>query len=190
MLNNMFLNIFLFQGLLLFQIYRMIKYKKLFPSKKRWLKFLLPGFILGASGLIIFATIETEENYMYTHSFWHIVITLSIMFLLPPRRKEKKGIEVPTLASFTYEQFARDRLNALNPDVSSLNEPISEDSSRSRNSDASFRHKPFSEEKSPSEKRDSSFVNRQFLGDDSDSRNLHGSISSGQFTGISSVSEN
>ncbi|UYV62170.1 TMEM8A [Cordylochernes scorpioides] len=45
---------------------------------------LVPGAGLAISGLALFALVETEANYKYVHSVWHIMISLSIIFLLPP----------------------------------------------------------------------------------------------------------
>lgn len=77
-----------------FQCY---KKKSIFPSKKRLLKFILPGVTLACSGLIFNLAVETQENYKYIHSLWHLLESGSILFLLPPRRKTKgsgKGLSV------------------------------------------------------------------------------------------------
>ncbi|XP_048255948.1 post-GPI attachment to proteins factor 6-like [Haliotis rufescens] len=69
------------------------KRRTCFPSKWRYIKFLLPGFLLAGAGLVVFSFFETQENYMYTHSVWHMLMSLSILFLLPPRRPVSKEYE-------------------------------------------------------------------------------------------------
>lgn len=64
--------------------------KKLYPSKKRWLFFIIPGTVLALLGLVFMTALETEENYFVMHSVWHLLMGSSILFLLPPRRPEKK----------------------------------------------------------------------------------------------------
>ncbi|XP_011300613.1 transmembrane protein 8B [Fopius arisanus] len=41
------------------------------------------GLLLATIGLILFLMIETEANYQYIHSLWHIIIAFSLVFLLP-----------------------------------------------------------------------------------------------------------
>ncbi|XP_042228879.1 transmembrane protein 8B-like isoform X2 [Homarus americanus] len=43
------------------------------------------GISLALIGLIMFALIQTKDNYKYVHSTWHVVIALSLVFLLPSR---------------------------------------------------------------------------------------------------------
>ncbi|KAJ8305318.1 hypothetical protein KUTeg_015863 [Tegillarca granosa] len=56
-----------------------------FPSKKWYIRHFLPGIVLSGTGLLIFTLLETDDNYKYTHSVWHITISLSIVFFLPPK---------------------------------------------------------------------------------------------------------
>ena len=50
---------------------------------------MLPGLVLAATGLCIFGFVETDENYPYTHSVWHIVMAGCVVFLLPINRQKK-----------------------------------------------------------------------------------------------------
>nr|XP_033771025.1 post-GPI attachment to proteins factor 6 [Geotrypetes seraphini] len=77
--------------LLLAWIYRGVKRRHCYPpSWKRWVFFLLPGILLALIALAVYAFLETNQNYFYTHSLWHILVAGSVAFLLPPREKHKK----------------------------------------------------------------------------------------------------
>ncbi|XP_033222344.1 post-GPI attachment to proteins factor 6-like [Belonocnema kinseyi] len=68
-------------------IHRCVKSRKLKRPKSTW-KFFV-GLLLALIGVLLFAFVETEENYRYVHSAWHVLIALSLLFLLPPARKEE-----------------------------------------------------------------------------------------------------
>lgn len=55
--------------------------------------------MLAVTGMVLFAFLETEDNYKFTHSAWHVAMSLSIIFLLPLRRQ--KGIDRSTSATIT-----------------------------------------------------------------------------------------
>ncbi|XP_052413799.1 transmembrane protein 8B-like [Carassius gibelio] len=57
------------------------------PTWKRWVFFLFPGTTIATSAVALYAFVETEENYFYIHSIWHMLIAGSVGFLLPPRAK-------------------------------------------------------------------------------------------------------
>ncbi|XP_015609576.1 post-GPI attachment to proteins factor 6 isoform X3 [Cephus cinctus] len=67
-------------------VYRCVK-----NNKWKWpdnIVKLLFGLSLATVGLLLFSLVETEANYHYVHSAWHIVIALSLLFVLPPARVE------------------------------------------------------------------------------------------------------
>ncbi|XP_048359547.1 transmembrane protein 8B [Sphaerodactylus townsendi] len=57
------------------------------PTWQRWTFYLLPGALIAASAVLLYAFVETEENYFYIHSIWHMLIAGSVGFLLPPQAK-------------------------------------------------------------------------------------------------------
>jgi len=80
------------------QMYMSRRTQRCYPSKRRLLR-LSPGIILAVIGMCIFAFAETESNYPLTHSAWHLLMSLSIVFLLPDKKQQLKGINVKS-ASF------------------------------------------------------------------------------------------
>ena len=54
---------------------------------KRRIAFLVIGVSIAGTALCIYAFAETTENYQYTHSAWHVLISLSLLFLLPPKQQ-------------------------------------------------------------------------------------------------------
>ena len=96
-----FVNLFLS-----FQIRQCKLRHQIFPTKRRYLTNILPGIILAGTGLIIFAFLETEENYKYTHSVWHVVISSSIVFLLPQRRDAKGNCCNNASSQIVLENYA------------------------------------------------------------------------------------
>ncbi|XP_053613455.1 post-GPI attachment to proteins factor 6 [Plodia interpunctella] len=65
---------------------------------RSYYKIYLPlGLILVSIGLISFAFLQTEQNYRVVHSFWHMIIAVSVAFLLPDiKRGEGHNPFVPS----------------------------------------------------------------------------------------------
>ncbi|XP_028917285.1 transmembrane protein 8B isoform X1 [Ornithorhynchus anatinus] len=57
------------------------------PTWQRWVFYLCPGSLIAGAAVLLYAFVETEENYFYIHSIWHMLIAGSVGFLLPPRAK-------------------------------------------------------------------------------------------------------
>uniref|UniRef100_A0A8P4K3M3 EGF-like domain-containing protein n=1 Tax=Dicentrarchus labrax TaxID=13489 RepID=A0A8P4K3M3_DICLA len=61
------------------------------PSWKRWAFYLIPGAICALIGVCLYIFAETEDNYYYTHSLWHILVASCVVFLLPPKEKNREA---------------------------------------------------------------------------------------------------
>lgn len=57
------------------------------PSWRRWVFYLIPGTLCALIGVCLYTFAETEANYYYTHSLWHILVASCVVFLLPPKEK-------------------------------------------------------------------------------------------------------
>lgn len=71
-------------GAYLYRSYCLKSWKK--PTR---LPKLLLGLLMVGVGLLLFSLVETEANYQYVHSAWHVIIAISLLFLLPSARKEE-----------------------------------------------------------------------------------------------------
>lgn len=66
-------------------VYRGVQRRRCYPPCwQRWAWFLLPGAGCVLVGLCVYVFAETQDNYLYTHSVWHILVASSVVFLLPP----------------------------------------------------------------------------------------------------------
>uniref|UniRef100_A0A4W3HZL0 Transmembrane protein 8B n=1 Tax=Callorhinchus milii TaxID=7868 RepID=A0A4W3HZL0_CALMI len=64
------------------------------PTWKRWVFYLFPGTVIAMSAVALYTFVETEENYFYIHSIWHMLIAGSVGFLLPPRPRPGCGYQL------------------------------------------------------------------------------------------------
>ena len=82
------------------QTYRCHSRKVCYPTKQRWMLYIMPGIVIAVIGLITFAFFETSRNYKYTHSVWHACMALCIVFILPPRceASDKDGTHLSLLS--------------------------------------------------------------------------------------------
>ncbi|OQV23227.1 Transmembrane protein 8B [Hypsibius exemplaris] len=96
-----------------FRSYRM---RKIVPQKRYWLIHFAPGFILAAVGLILFAFVETGENYKFVHSVWHMLMALAVICFLPPAHCRLDG-KYPKLRAIGTESTLSTSSTILNQDL-------------------------------------------------------------------------
>lgn len=61
---------------------------KLKYPRNYYFRFLPLGLLFVAVGLICYAFLQTEQNYKIVHSVWHMIVAVSVAFLLPDVRRD------------------------------------------------------------------------------------------------------
>ncbi|XP_057712679.1 post-GPI attachment to proteins factor 6 isoform X2 [Corythoichthys intestinalis] len=98
------------------------------PSWQRWVFYLLPGTLCAFIGMCLYIFAETEDNYYYTHSIWHILVATCVVFLLPPRERSLAAVNwtmgwrkdwkwtcrwTPRICGYTLCPSSKDELNTV-----------------------------------------------------------------------------
>ncbi|XP_072716231.1 transmembrane protein 8B isoform X1 [Ciconia boyciana] len=94
------------------------------PTWKRWAFYLCPGVLIAVAAVLLYAFVETEDNYFYIHSIWHLLIAGSVGFLLPPRAKPSGRLgPLPRRKGCGYQLCINEQeeLGLVNPAVASIN---------------------------------------------------------------------
>ncbi|XP_026169944.1 post-GPI attachment to proteins factor 6 [Mastacembelus armatus] len=72
-------------------VYRGVQRRHCYPpSWRRWVFYLMPGAMCAVIGVCLYIFAETEDNYYYTHSLWHILVATCVVFLLPPKENNRE----------------------------------------------------------------------------------------------------
>uniref|UniRef100_A0A3Q3IS86 EGF-like domain-containing protein n=1 Tax=Monopterus albus TaxID=43700 RepID=A0A3Q3IS86_MONAL len=83
-------------------VYRGVQRRHCYPpSCRRWVFYLLPGAMCALIGVCLYIFAETEENYYYIHSLWHILVASCVVFLWSWR---------PRVCGYTLCQNGKDEL--------------------------------------------------------------------------------
>uniref|UniRef100_A0A8C8REF2 Post-glycosylphosphatidylinositol attachment to proteins 6 n=1 Tax=Pelusios castaneus TaxID=367368 RepID=A0A8C8REF2_9SAUR len=91
-------------------VYHGVKRHHCYPTSwKRWVFYLVPGITLAFVAISVYAFMETNDNYYYTHSIWHILVASSVAFLLPPRSEHKKPWDWSEKLTCRYQICQNDR---------------------------------------------------------------------------------
>lgn len=96
--DTLFVEAFVFFFLLIWdltfrQVYRGVQRRRCYPpSWKRWVFYLIPGAACALIGVCLYIFAGTEDNYYYTHSLWHILVASCVVFLLPPKEKNREAL--------------------------------------------------------------------------------------------------
>ncbi|XP_074545493.1 post-GPI attachment to proteins factor 6 [Halichoeres trimaculatus] len=74
-------------------VYRGVRRRQCYPpSWQRWVFYLIPGALCALVGVCLYIFAETEDNYFYTHSLWHILVASCVVFLLPPKERDRESL--------------------------------------------------------------------------------------------------
>ncbi|XP_023277705.1 transmembrane protein 8B-like [Seriola lalandi dorsalis] len=74
-------------------VYRGVQRRHCYPpSWKRWVLYLMPGALCALIGVCLYIFAETEDNYYYIHSLWHVLVATCVVFLLPPKEKDREAL--------------------------------------------------------------------------------------------------
>ncbi|KAM9718644.1 post-GPI attachment to proteins factor 6 isoform 2-T2 [Menidia menidia] len=101
-------------------VYQGVRRRRCYPpSWQRWVLYLIPGALCALVGVCLYVFAETEDNYYYTHSLWHILVASCVVFLLPPRDKQRESLGwsrgwswswTPRVCGYTLCQSSKDEL--------------------------------------------------------------------------------
>lgn len=92
-------------------VYRGVRRRHCYPpSWQRWVLFLIPGALCALIGVCLYIFAETEDNYYYTHSLWHILVATCVVFLLPPKEKNMEELGWSRGWSWTWSWSWRPRV--------------------------------------------------------------------------------
>ncbi|XP_041848169.1 post-GPI attachment to proteins factor 6 isoform X2 [Melanotaenia boesemani] len=97
-------------------VYRGVRRRHCYPpSWRRWVCYLLPGALCALVGVCLYSFAETEDNYYYTHSLWHILVASCVVFLLPPKERGALGWSWgwswrPRVCGYTLCQSSKEEL--------------------------------------------------------------------------------
>ncbi|CAG2105988.1 unnamed protein product, partial [Medioppia subpectinata] len=79
--------------------------KGCYPTRRLWIFSILPGIALSAGGLVVYAFFETQDNYAITHSCWHAIMALALLFLVPSMKSGTPDEEVGGKGSDTETYY-------------------------------------------------------------------------------------
>ncbi|XP_059047776.1 post-GPI attachment to proteins factor 6 [Achroia grisella] len=64
------------------------KYRKMKYPRSYYRIYLPLGLLCVSVGLICYGFLQTEQNYKVVHSLWHMIVAVSVVFLLPDNKRD------------------------------------------------------------------------------------------------------